>query len=278
MSSPAVHVFDTPARVALRLQLRSADVSVVTGDVSTTELEVTARRDADAAEVVTVTSRGRGDVTEILVEERKRRSGLGRDAGIAIRVTCPHGTDVDCASGSSDLEVDGELGDLVVKTGSGDVRVAHVRGSARVTGASGDVTIGSIVGASNVQTASGDVSIGPAGGAVSINAVSGDVELRTANAGLSVTSVSGDVHVGALVAGDAKVQSVSGDVELGVAPGTPVWIDAQSVSGDIASGLELEDSVAGDEGAVVELRIRTVSGDVVINRAVSVTSPGPGSL
>ena len=65
----------------------------------------------------------------------------------------------------------------------------------------------------------------------------------------------------ALCAGDLKVQSVSGDVDIGVGPGLALWLDVSSVSGSTSSDLELGEK-PGEGGIPVELRVRTVSGDI----------------
>ena len=46
-----------------------------------------------------------------------------------------------------------------------------------------------------------------------------------------------------------------------------LWIDAQSVSGSVTSDLDVADAPAGENGEQVDLRIRTVSGDVRISRS-----------
>jgi len=266
VSAPELTTFETPGEVSLRLVLHSADVSVVTWDEPVTEIRVEAT-DEESARSVSVTSReGRGGLVEVRVEEPKRKVRFGRDPELEIRIACPAGSDLECSGGSSDLKAEGTLGRLLVKTGSGDVRVERVRKPSKVTSASGDVSIGEAEATLTVQTASGDVLVDTAAGALALTAVSGDVIARTVRDGVSLSTVSGDAEIGALVAGDARVQSVSGDVELGVAAGLGVWIDAQSVSGSMASELDLDDEPPSD-GRPAELRIRTVSGDVRIVRA-----------
>ena len=66
----------------------------------------------------------------------------------------------------------------------------------------------------------------------------------------------------------ARLNSVSGDLHVAARRGLALWIDAQSVSGSVTSDLD----VGGDEGeaeggAQVELRARSVSGDIRITRA-----------
>jgi hypothetical protein len=64
------------------------------------------------------------------------------------------------------------------------------------------------------------------------------------------------------------VSCVSGDVRVATRPGLALWIDVQSVSGSVSSDLEVGEAPGGGD-AQVELRVRTVSGDVRITRAAA---------
>jgi hypothetical protein len=84
-----------------------------------------------------------------------------------------------------------------------------------------------------------------------------------------VNTASGDIDLRRVVSGEVKVNSASGDVVVGVAQGSRLWVDAQSLSGDTSSELELESGVPveTDEGPLVELRAVTMSGDISVRRA-----------
>jgi len=86
---------------------------------------------------------------------------------------------------------------------------------------------------------------------------------------VSVATVSGDQEIRAVEAGEVKLQSVSGDVRVGIRPGRRLWIDATAVSGSMTSELPMEGAAEGATGGdpEIELRARTVSGDVRIVRA-----------
>ena len=85
-----------------------------------------------------------------------------------------------------------------------------------------------------------------------------------------MTTVSGDVRVDAAGGGGMRVQAVSGDVHLAIKPGERLYIDASSVSGTMSSELGLDDAPPADSAApVIELRVRTVSGDLQIVRAAA---------
>lgn len=272
--------FDTPGPLALQVALGAADVHVTTWEHPATEVEIEGRRDDEATAAVvdafTVVLHPRSDGHELVIREAKGR-GFGfrlRDAQLSVRVRCPEGVSLGVAGGSSDIRGDGALGAVDLKTGSGDVVFNGTLASARVTSASGDVRLEAIDGQATVVTASGDVSLGRVEGPLSANTVSGDVEVGDAHAGAVLQSVSGDVQVASVRGGDVRVQTVSGDAQVALAPGLAVWIDAGSVSGDVSSDLEVGAAPAGEPGAVAEVRVKSVSGDVTITRA-RVAAPSP---
>src|SRR5215218_1618141 len=100
---------------------------------------------------------------------------------------------------------------------------------------------------------------------VEIDIASGDVSLDQVAAAARIHSASGDVDVRESSA--ARINSASGDVEVGIAKGSRLWVDAQSLSGSTSSELELEGAPADDEGPLVELRAQTMSGDIAVRRA-----------
>jgi hypothetical protein len=67
--------------------------------------------------------------------------------------------------------------------------------------------------------------------------------------------------------GKIELHSVSGDIEVGVRRGTDVWLDVRSVSGDMRSSLTPTDGPADPGALLVELHIKSVSGDVRIDHA-----------
>lgn len=256
-----MHTFETPGSVSLQIQLPSGRVTVTTADEPRTSVELVSsgRRGPDAFDDVIVRADERHGGHVITVEQKDRfRWGpiqITWGSDLEVRITCPHGSDLELSGGSTTLQVDGELGEVSAKSASGDLRLQNVRKKLEVKTASGDVSIGTIEAGGNVITVSGDLDIG------------------RVQAPLNARSVSGDVRIGAIEAGELHLQTVSGDARIGVARGTRVWIDAVSVSGDLGSELRLADQVpaaesdAEQEGEVVPLHVKTVSGDVAIVRA-----------
>ena len=222
-----IESFATPGPVRLRINIPSGDVELETADVQETTVEL----EADGVEDdVLIEARPRGEGYEVVVDADRVRGGLFRSVDFRVRVVAPHGADVEANLASADLRARGSYGRVDANIASGDADVERVVSA-------------------NVNSASGDLSIREASGDVKVNTASGDVDLR------SVSS------------GEVKVQTASGDVSVGIAQGSRLWVDAQSLAGDTSSELELEGAPAEDEGPLVELRVQSMSGDIAVRRA-----------
>jgi DUF4097 and DUF4098 domain-containing protein YvlB len=280
-------VFETPGSVSLHIRLPSGRVVVTTADEPRTSVELvpTGRRGSDAVENVLVTAEERGGRHMVTIEEKDRirwgplRITWGPD--VIVKVTCPPGSDLDLSGGSTDLRVEGDLGEVSVRTASGDVRLGSVRRKLQVKTASGDVSVGVIEAEGAVNTVSGDIGVERIDGSLVARAVSGDARIATVRGPLTLATTSGDARIESVEAGEVHFQSVSGDVRIGVGRGTPVWIDATSVSGDLESELGIADQEPAEADktesdtapvAVVPLEIKTISGDVTIVRAAATVS------
>jgi hypothetical protein len=271
------HAFETPGNVELQIRLPSGDVTVKTHDAPTTEVEVRSRgrRGDEALEQIVVESHERPGGHVISIEQQNRiRWGpiaISWGGGIEVRVTCPEGTDVEFDGASTDLGALGRYGKVAAKTASGDLRLGELAVAAIKT-ASGDVSIQSLTDESMVQTVSGDVEVDRIDAGLTGRTVSGDVELGSVHGPVTLGTTSGDVSVRTIEAGELKIQTVSGDVRVGVAPGTPVWMDAVSMSGDLRSDLgDVQDAPPGD-AEIVPLHVKTVSGDVSFVRGARVAA------
>jgi Putative adhesin len=263
---------DITAPLALDLRVAAGRIAVAAEDTTQLEVELEPLNDAaeEVLEAVVIDLRDRDHGRELLVDVPERR-GLrmfGRGPEFDLRVTCPERPAVRARSSSADFEARGPLGSLELKTASGDAEAEWIAGDVEMQTASGDVELGTAVGPTRVQTASGDVAIGRAERAVRAHLVSGDLTVRDARDSVEGQTVSGDQRLECVAAGSITLQSVSGDIRVGVRKGTNVWMDVRSLSGDTSSELTPSaDAPSPDDAPVVELRIRSVSGDVQIESA-----------
>jgi hypothetical protein len=271
--------FDTPGAVRLSLSIPAGRIEIETASAGSTQVELEALSESarELLRETRISARERPGGHEVIVEVPQRTSfflGLGRGAQFHLRVVCPEGTDLDIRTKSADAQARGRYGLVDFKTASGDFSLEEAQ-DVRIKSASGDVVVETAQGPVQVQSASGDVALQRAAGDVTVQLVSGDLWIRDAAASVHANTVSGNQRIDAVTAGTIEAHAVSGDVLVGVRRGSRVYVDANTISGSTSSELELSDAPP-DEGAaeeddapMVELRIKTVSGDVSIVRAAA---------
>jgi hypothetical protein len=215
--------------------------------------------------------------------------------GVRYRISVPAGGQADIHTASGEINVEGLSGAVALGSVSGDVRASDLSGGLTVSTTSGEVNLNDIAGKLDVGTISGDVKLedGKVDGAT-VNTTSGEIELDGVAGALKVTSVSGDVKVreardgrielattsgeieydGSLASGSTNsLNSISGDVQLHLPEESSFRLNASSVSGDVSSEFDLQDSeqarrslsgTTGDGSAT--LTIETTSGDIGVER------------
>jgi hypothetical protein len=261
--------YETTGPVTLDLRIPTGEIEIDPTVHDRVEIELIAHDEESQALVDAARVEQHGD--HVHVEVPNKRSGFGFQfffgrSGISCRVKCPPSSNLEVRSKSADVEARGTLGNVSVTTASSDVGLRTVEGNLGVKSASGDVQAERVGGNANVHTASGDVFLGFVGGTTSVNAVSGDVRIGEAAADTNVTTVSGDQQHEAVSGGNVTAQSVSGDVLVAVRRGAKVYLDCNTLSGDTSSELDMTGEPAAD-GPLIEIRVKTVSGDITITRA-----------
>jgi hypothetical protein len=273
--------FATPGPVLLTLKLPRGEVELETVDGEETMVELIALEDSERAarqiERSEISLRERGDGHEVIVDADPEDFGVrrgrftisisGRRDAIRLRVTAPHGADVNVQTGSADIAARGRFGDVESKTASGDVDFDEIERNAAIKVAAGDVKVGRVGGSLKLTSAAGDVDVGNVAESVDVKTASGDVNVEEAGGSVSVQSASGDVRVGAVSKGSVELKSVSGDMLVGIRRGSRVFLDVKTVTGDARSELEVGDAPEDDEGPLVNLRATAMSGDIKIVRA-----------
>lgn len=273
-----MHRFPVAGAARLRVRNPGGEVRVDTADVAEVTVELTPLNDSQATREAIERARveSRGDEVAVELEGRAWSISIGGwglgSAKVGVRITCPHGSSLECDTAAADVRVRGTLGEARLRTASGDLSVERVDGAFTSKSASGDLRLEHVGGRAEVHTVSGDVEVGFAGDALDVNSVSGDVTVGDVRGPIAATSISGDHHIRAAGPGDIALKAVSGDVQVAVRPGLRLRLDVNSVSGSISSDLEVGDAPGGGGGdrPTAELRVRTVSGDVKIGRATGI--------
>jgi hypothetical protein len=187
--------------------------------------------------------------------------------GLDLTIKVPAGSSCAARTASAGLSCVGVMSALSMHTASGDLTAASVTGDVNVRSASGDVLLDKVGGEFRMHTASGDTQVRQVGGAARIGSASGDVTIEHCEGPVTVRTASGDVRLEGVASGLVEVSCTSGDVQVAVVPGIAVYLDLSSLSGSVRSDLDEVDGPDGDADAAVEIRARTMSGDIRITKA-----------
>lgn len=188
-------------------------------------------------------------------------------SGLDLTIKVPVGSTCAAKTASADLSCVGVVSAVQMNTASGDLTAASVTGDVTVRSASGDVLLDEVGGEFTMHTASGDTQVRQVSGTVRVNSASGDVAIGHCGGSVSTRTASGNVRLDGIASGLVQVNSATGDVQVAVVPGIGVYLDLASLSGSVRSYLDEVDSASGDTDAAVEIRARTMSGDIRITKA-----------
>lgn len=275
-----MYEFHASDKVRLRIEFGSGDIALEASETDRVRIDLTGDGESGGSLVDQTVIEQRGD--EVVVDVPRRTGFLRRSPSLDLRVLVPLGTRVDVKADAVDIDATGRLGDTQIKIGSGDLRLDHTAdvrvqtgsgdvtigtadGTATLSTGSGDVTCRALAGLGRVNSGSGDIRIERADGPLQVNSASGDICIDEAADDVTVDSASGDQHLSRVTRGRVRLNSASGDLHVGVADGTPVWLDVNTLTGSVSSALSGGEP-PGDGEAAVELRVNTVSGDISLAR------------
>jgi DUF4097 and DUF4098 domain-containing protein YvlB len=266
-----VYEFDCPQPVALSLRIAGGGAEIVAEERQTATVEVTPFDGSDASREAAERTRVELRDGTLVIEAPEWTGWLFR-RGPRVRVTArvPQDGDLTVKVASADVKAVGRYASANVGSASGDVFVDQASGDAVANTASGDLRFGRVDGELRLNAASGDISVGQVGGDTSAHSASGDVSIDRADASVKATTASGDVRIGVASAGIMKINTASGDVTIGVVPGTGVWLDLTTMSGDTHTDLAMPEGGGGDQAsATLSLVVRTASGDIDVHRTTA---------
>lgn len=253
-----------PLTIDVRLAGGSVDLSAEPRDSA--QIEVAPDDDSEVAREAAARTRVElsGDQLVIAAPEA---SGwlLRRSPRLRVTGRVPAGSTLRLKSAAADVTGHGEWADAKLNTATGDVYLERATGDLTVNTASGDIRADAVGGRLTVLTGSGDVSAQQVSGPADVKNASGDVRIDDAGADLTVTTASGNATVGTTRQGWVRATTVSGNVSIGVAAGTGVWLDLNTLFGQASSDLTVTDDAGGD-GHELTVQVRAVSGNVEVHR------------
>jgi len=134
---------------------------------------------------------------------------------------------------------------------SSDIHVSNLHGGVEIKSVSGDVLVKNITQNIEVNSISGNIDSNSLAGKISLNVVSGDITDTDSTGRLEIRSVSGEVAINSQ-AKEVFFNNVSGSSKLNLAE--VVELRIRTVSGDLTAKLTLSDKAL--------LKSSTVSGDL----------------
>jgi len=280
-------VFDTPEPISVQIDLPVGDAWIRASDRADTVVEVrpsndSSKSDVSAAEQTRV-EYADGRLLIKAPRSWRRYSFFGPGSSVDVAIELPSGSNLQADAAWTTFRCEGRLGEsrfstagdirldqtgaLDVDTSAGGVTVERAVGHARITTGYGQVRIREVDGPAEIKNSSGGCWVGEATGDVRVSTASGDITVEAADADVRANTASGDVTVEAAMSGEVGINSASGDVHVGVRRGSRVYLDCSTVSGDTNSELEITGDEPAGDGPLLQIKARTVSGDIRITRA-----------
>lgn len=186
---------------------------------------------------------------------------------LALTVRAPAGSSLEVSVGTADVTVTGPAGKVKLHAGSGSVTLDRADGPAEVHSGSGALRLGPMLAGLRARSGSGEIEVSSVGGTTTLVTGSGDVWLGAVQSDVRVRTGSGDISVADAACGQVELVTGSGEIRIGVRSGAKARLDLRSGSGQARSELDLSHTPPAD-GAKLELRGRTGSGNVVVTSAV----------
>ena len=196
-------------------------------------------------------------------------NGVLDDALVQIQVPSALLPELEITGASSDIRVELRSPKMTLRSASGDITVKDsVRepmDELHVTSTSGDIRVQTAwIRKSDVNSVSGDISLEGDFGTLRTKSVSGDIGLLGTVVDLQAKSVSGDIRATLLEAsgGIMNLESTSGDIRCQLPQDSAeASLRLTSTVGAIHSDLP-----DGEIGAPLQLSVKTVSGDIRVEK------------
>ncbi|NGN63432.1 DUF4097 domain-containing protein [Streptomyces sp. A7024] len=281
--------FETPEPILATATLHLGCVRVTASDRGTATVTVRPKDSRDACDVATAGLARAEYAAGEMVISALRTNGLPGSGAVLIDIELPSDSRMHMDALSADFHSTGRLGESRISTGCGHIRLdrsgpAHlssalgnvsaeqVAGPARIDANCGDVHIRRIDGTAELTRSIGNTRIDRVTGDVRTTTNSGDLRIDAADAGVEARAAQGDIRIGRTGRGRLDLETASGRIEVGLPGGIAVGLDLDSHVGTVYRSLDLVGGAAEAPGAMeapgtaVQLRARTIIGDIVVRR------------
>lgn len=262
--------FTVDATPRLDIRITAGEIAVrAAAERTGTGREVRVGVEAADADELTIAQLG----STITIAQEARWRFRSRSARVLVDV--PVGSDVEVTSVSAEVRLSGPLGAARVRTTSGDISVDAAE-RLEISTVSGSCRIGEVGTDSRLSAVSGHLAGRRVGGRLEATTASGDVRVSRVDGDLVVATTSGDVRIDRCHGDDVSAKSVSGDLAIGLPAGIRVDADLSTLSGRTILP-EPRPAPVDRLRRQVRVRLRSVSGDLRIDRVESGTHDGPAN-
>ncbi|THV31344.1 DUF4097 family beta strand repeat-containing protein [Glycomyces paridis] len=260
---------DGPVTAALTLADGSVTVTAHEAKTVLVEIKPAQRRsegDGDAADLARVEFEN-GHL-RVLAPDKPANWFFRKEIGVHLSVKVPVGSEISVKTTSAPISLHGRLGAVSINTVAGSATVESAL-SVKANTVSGSISVIDATEDFRANTASGQVKADHVGGDFSAKTVAGSISAERVDASANVNTLSGGIELAALKSGSVKANTVSGRITIGVVPGTDVWVDLDAKAGTVTSELATGDTspAPAGGGTSLEVRARSVSGDIYLHRA-----------
>ena len=145
---------------------------------------------------------------------------------------------------------------LDFETTSGDINVEKNMNNVNIHVTSGDISLKNALD-TKIKSTSGDIELGEVSN-LNIHTTSGDVKAKKVNTKVNIELTSGDITINEVnLSKNSSIKAVSGDITIDKT--NDIYIESNTTSGD-------EDVFDSNRKATTELKIKTTSGDIEVNK------------
>jgi DUF4097 and DUF4098 domain-containing protein YvlB len=254
--------FSTPHPIRLKVGVAEGELEIELTETAETAVSIVGDTEAVDGAVV---EQHEGEIRITVGEERHM---LGLRGSTSVRVRCPARSDLAIRTSRATATVRGTAANTRIESSSGSIEVDQVEGSAVLHASSGEIRVGRVTGDLSVKAASGDVRIGCVGGGIVAQLASGSLAVHEAHGSVVTNTASGNQRIGEVSNGEINLSAVSGDIDVGIRRDTTLRVDASTLSGKAHSMIELTDEPVSADSLSVEIKAKSVSGDITVRRAV----------
>ncbi|KAA9165571.1 DUF4097 domain-containing protein [Amycolatopsis acidicola] len=261
--------FETPAPIAVTVELGVGYLHVTATDRTDTVVEVRPTQEGDESDVKAAKQvrTEYNDGTLLITGPKIRAFDMSKKSrSVDVNLELPAGSRLSVKTQLGDLQATGELGECSYKTGAGHVQF-DATGQLHVDTGAGHVKVNRIAGTADISTGTGRVQIGEAEGALVAKNSNGEIHIGDAAGDLEAKTSNGTITVGAVHRGSVSLKTAHGDIEAGISKGVAAWLDVHTGYGRLRNELEEPAAEPGPTEDTVEVRADSGFGDITIRRA-----------